>query len=182
MADCPQRRPEVEGGSAGRRSPLVAAACGRYKTLASGRSVAQPGSAPRSGRGGRRFKSCHSDQLFQLLSSPAPSHPDSYPDRNGRDWGIFYPLPVTSEERPREEPRSTLAIQRSHRGFCELRLPHGRNGYPIATSTRRVGRSTGRLARMGARKHILPTSIAWACCVAVPRRPSRLPIGTGATT
>jgi hypothetical protein len=27
------------------------------------RSVAQPGSAPRSGRGGRRFKSCHSDQL-----------------------------------------------------------------------------------------------------------------------
>ena len=27
------------------------------------RSVAQPGRAPRSGRGGRRFKSCHSDQL-----------------------------------------------------------------------------------------------------------------------
>src|SRR5512144_2705986 len=32
-----------------------------YKTGAS-RSVAQSGSAPRSGRGGRRFKSCHSDQ------------------------------------------------------------------------------------------------------------------------
>ena len=31
------------------------------------RSVAQPGSAPRSGRGGRRFESCHSDH-------PAPSH------------------------------------------------------------------------------------------------------------
>ena len=29
------------------------------------RSVAQLGSAPRSGRGGRRFKSCHSDQPFQ---------------------------------------------------------------------------------------------------------------------
>jgi hypothetical protein len=28
------------------------------------RSVAQSGSAPRSGRGGRRFKSCHSDQCF----------------------------------------------------------------------------------------------------------------------
>jgi hypothetical protein len=28
------------------------------------RSVAQSGSAPRSGRGGRRFKSCHSDQLI----------------------------------------------------------------------------------------------------------------------
>ena len=31
------------------------------------RSVAQPGSAPRSGRGGRRFKSCHSDQSLQGL-------------------------------------------------------------------------------------------------------------------
>ena len=29
------------------------------------RSVAQPGRAPRSGRGGRRFKSCHSDQPLQ---------------------------------------------------------------------------------------------------------------------
>jgi hypothetical protein len=29
------------------------------------RSVAQPGSAPRSGRGGREFKSPHSDQSFQ---------------------------------------------------------------------------------------------------------------------
>jgi hypothetical protein len=28
------------------------------------RSVAQSGSAPRSGRGGRRFKSCHSDQYL----------------------------------------------------------------------------------------------------------------------
>jgi hypothetical protein len=49
---------------------LVAAAGGSYKTHASGRSVAQPGSAPRSGRGGRRFKSCHSDQhlaAFVLL-------------------------------------------------------------------------------------------------------------------
>ena len=33
------------------------------------RSVAQPGSAPRSGRGGRRFKSCHSDQLSQDLTT-----------------------------------------------------------------------------------------------------------------
>ena len=32
------------------------------------RSVAQPGSAHRSGRWGRRFKSCHSDQNFQRLS------------------------------------------------------------------------------------------------------------------
>jgi hypothetical protein len=31
------------------------------------RSVAQPGSAPRSGRGGRRFKSCHSDHYFSIF-------------------------------------------------------------------------------------------------------------------
>jgi hypothetical protein len=36
------------------------------------RSVAQSGSAPRSGRGGRRFKSCHSDQyLAEINSHPA---------------------------------------------------------------------------------------------------------------
>ena len=32
------------------------------------RSVAQSGSAPRSGRGGRRFKSCHSDHARSLKS------------------------------------------------------------------------------------------------------------------
>jgi hypothetical protein len=36
--------------------------------LAARRSVAQPGSAPRSGRGGRRFKSSHSDQSFQEVT------------------------------------------------------------------------------------------------------------------
>ena len=48
------------------------------------RSVAQPGSAPRSGRGGRRFKSCHSDQLFQWVKT--------YQQRDGlaniRDVGL----------------------------------------------------------------------------------------------
>ena len=34
-----------------------------------GRSVAQPGSAPRSGRGGRRFKSCHSDHYLREIPS-----------------------------------------------------------------------------------------------------------------
>ncbi len=42
-----------------------------------GRSVAQPGSAPRSGRGGRRFKSCHSDQIFRpLLQRAIPMSAD----------------------------------------------------------------------------------------------------------
>src|SRR5215470_6375590 len=47
---------------------------------ASCRSVAQPGRAPRSGRGGRRFKYCHSDQTTpggpdfpQLSTSPHKS-------------------------------------------------------------------------------------------------------------
>ena len=39
------------------------------------RSVAQPGSAPRSGRGGRRFKSCHSDQLFPEMFQQSTAQP-----------------------------------------------------------------------------------------------------------
>src|SRR5436190_24062295 len=35
---------------------------------ATSRSVAQSGSAPRSGRGGRRFKSCHSDQYLAHIA------------------------------------------------------------------------------------------------------------------
>ncbi|SIT58948.1 hypothetical protein BQ8794_60257 [Mesorhizobium prunaredense] len=41
---------------------------GGYKPAVWSRSVAQPGSAHRSGRWGRRFKSCHSDQKKQILS------------------------------------------------------------------------------------------------------------------
>ena len=43
---------------------LAGPASPRYKTARQGhRSVAQPGSAPASGAGGRRFKSCHSDHF-----------------------------------------------------------------------------------------------------------------------
>ena len=51
------------------------------------RSVAQPGSAPRSGRGGRRFKSCHSDHLHQGLLSPIPNKGDRYGDRDAALMG-----------------------------------------------------------------------------------------------
>ena len=53
-----------------------------YKTARQpNRSVAQSGSAPRSGRGGRRFKSCHSDQI-----SPSREDADEEPPRrNGRE-------------------------------------------------------------------------------------------------
>jgi hypothetical protein len=39
------------------------------------RSVAQPGRAPRSGRGGRRFKSCRSDQFFPKTNIDPPIRP-----------------------------------------------------------------------------------------------------------
>ena len=43
--------------------------------LAQCRSVAQPGRAPRSGRGGRRFKSCRSDQSFPKINIVPPVLP-----------------------------------------------------------------------------------------------------------
>src|SRR5215470_19391316 len=42
---------------------------------ASSRSVAQPGRAPRSGRGGRRFKSCHSDHCLAQIAASLPRNP-----------------------------------------------------------------------------------------------------------
>jgi hypothetical protein len=64
FSDAPprKRRLQYDGGAA-IRPPVVACptrAC---------RSVAQPGRAPRSGRGGRRFKSCHSDQQISDRST-----------------------------------------------------------------------------------------------------------------
>ena len=55
-----------------------------YSSLSASRSVAQLGSAPRSGRGGRRFKSCHSDQLLQarqISRSNRLEHPSETPRR-----------------------------------------------------------------------------------------------------
>src|ERR1700726_837225 len=58
-------------------SPVLGAVGGQgYKPAASQyRSVAQSGSAPRSGRGGRRFKSCHSDQNSLYISIDSVSGP-----------------------------------------------------------------------------------------------------------
>src|SRR6266849_871937 len=61
----PRSRPDDSDEGRTDQRPLRLRAPGaRGYISASGkyRSVAQPGSAPRSGRGGRRFKSCHSDQ------------------------------------------------------------------------------------------------------------------------
>jgi hypothetical protein len=48
---------------------LAAPKQARYKPAVWSRSVAQPGSAHRSGRWGRRFKSCHSDQSINYLGA-----------------------------------------------------------------------------------------------------------------
>src|SRR5215813_2264255 len=52
----------VDGSAVTSYVMLLAAPLGRRYKTGQRRSVAQPGRAPRSGRGGRRFKSCHSDQ------------------------------------------------------------------------------------------------------------------------
>jgi hypothetical protein len=50
---------------------LAGPKCRRHRTTEC-RSMSQPGGAPRSGRGGRRFKSCHSDQdLAEIIPSIA---------------------------------------------------------------------------------------------------------------
>ena len=59
-----------------RRKNIVRADGTVYKSAV--RSVAQPGSAPRSGRGGRKFESCHSDQSFQWVRFCAPAKCNSF--------------------------------------------------------------------------------------------------------
>ena len=59
---------------------------GRYAVIrpATSRSVAQSGSAPRSGRGGRRFKSCHSDHyLAEIETTFATGFATAWRD----EWG-----------------------------------------------------------------------------------------------
>ncbi len=51
------------------------------------RSVAQPGRAPRSGRGGRRFKSCHSDQNFPPNRKLPKAVPSGAPLCSSREPG-----------------------------------------------------------------------------------------------
>ena len=74
------------------------------------RSVAQPGSAPRSGRGGRRFKSCHSDQNFFKTSKNF--HTIQQVTRR--------PClrPVHSELRERDRPTVFLAAFNGNSGHC----------------------------------------------------------------
>ena len=75
-------KPSSTGSSVRRNSPLAATKSSVYNPAHRwSRSVAQPGSAPRSGRGGRRFKSCHSDQKNNMLAHPDFGAPPMFPTR-----------------------------------------------------------------------------------------------------
>ncbi len=87
------------------------------------RSVAQPGSAPRSGRGGRRFKSCHSDQQINslvTLAAPAtwpadrfskhPPHSSENPDRCAGRSARTRRRSVRSRRRARPAGRPAQAV------------------------------------------------------------------------
>jgi hypothetical protein len=102
LGDAPSRREKyiVAAHRPGNRAPGASlrsipgrrAACGRdearlYERLTRkrrSRSVAQSGSAPRSGRGGRRFKSCHSDHHSRTRRPKAA--------RQGRAGGAARPF------------------------------------------------------------------------------------------
>ena len=80
------------------------------------RSVAQSGSAPRSGRGGRRFESCHSDQVRKRKKAPGASRRGSLPRFRVRQ-GFGQVLPILASIAP-------IAARRSpHR--TETRKRHG---------------------------------------------------------
>lgn len=54
----------------------------------------------RSGRGGRKFESCHSDQSFQWHGFFPKPHPDSYPDRNVQFLAVSGRPPREDDEGP----------------------------------------------------------------------------------
>ena len=59
------------------------------------RSVAQPGRALRSGRRGRRFESCHSDQeIIRFFRSDGRLRPSQPPFRPPKHIGLFGQLPL----------------------------------------------------------------------------------------
>ncbi len=94
-------------------------------------AVAQAGSAPRSGRGGRRFDSCRRDQLF--LSSSADKRARGY-DPRGRGFDSLLrcqPGRRNSEER-------MPACRAGRRGFKSRRRRHF---FPARNSIARVAGS-----------------------------------------
>lgn len=128
------------------------------------RSVAQPGSAPRSGRGGRRFKSSHSDQPTQGLgvSRASPPSGKNAPKRRvaplqkrcalqeSSRWGGTVRLPAPGPEmglsgngvlRPSPKPTSPfspLLDANDHRAFLRRprsSMPHDPRGRICAISS-----------------------------------------------
>ncbi len=107
----PRGRPAKPGSPAPRSfslSRLQLSQCRGYKA-ADSRSVAQSGSAPRSGRGGRRFKSCHSDQFPADLQFPKTrqKYPKTVRMRAADPYRVWYvSVAMTNGERPWETAHS----------------------------------------------------------------------------
>jgi hypothetical protein len=105
------------------------------------RSVAQPGSAPRSGRGGRRFESSHSDhylRINRLISIHYKSTISVVPELALRSGGACRPSSFLRQGRRRQIcsfPRSRCRCQ-SHQHFGRLaNLRHGqRSDYSRAAN------------------------------------------------
>ena len=92
--DVPERNPPQPANSLLR--PSRALAISRPPV---DRSVAQPGRAPRSGRGGRRFKSCHSDQNFPSYFKQLEMWPFG---------AIFFARQISRQKPPMNQPDPAL--------------------------------------------------------------------------
>ena len=106
---------------AGRQRLAASQAC-RYKRRRFHRSVAQPGSAPASGAGGRWFESTHSDQLRQAREAMATRasffmtwlRSSTMPPGTPR----LQAPPSPGRPRRREGDRSTAPLPRMHPTPC----------------------------------------------------------------
>ena len=91
---------------------------------------------PRSGRGGRRFKSCHSDQYL----APTERRPDSFPSLSRRMKTIF-----GQQENPQPSKVSNALRNSPDRGFRHMRAPGQSAAATIGPeSQRRQGGQTNR--------------------------------------
>jgi hypothetical protein len=81
------------------------------------RSVAQPGSAPRSGRGGRRFESCHSDQ-----SVSRPDFIFARP-RQAKCLSRHKPPGILRDQEHMEQPTGRNGIDRNLAGCAVFLVP-----------------------------------------------------------
>ena len=119
FADCPRAgahydgRPSPEAGWTARTPPLFEI------VIIADRLRSASDSEPRSGRGGRRFKSCHSDQYLASSETPIPTVSPTDTRR-----APLLPPPVLGQRRQRGLARRFVAVRRAlYRSIVAAR-PH----------------------------------------------------------